>query len=129
MLDGWTFRRGLVEAIWLDASVFLDRAADLFAAFPTLTVAKLKRAAGHLPELAASPWLAHLRGLDLSGNDITGAALACLTASRNICLVYPTVAATGFVRQSPDAPGRGQADRFHRHAPLGVSRPVLQPAG
>lgn len=87
VLDGWTFRRGLVEAVRLDASVFLDRAADLFAVFPTLTVAKLSRAAGHLPELAATPWLAHLRGLDLSDNDLTGKDLACLTASRNICLL------------------------------------------
>ena len=87
VLAGWTFRRGLVEAIRVDSSVFLDRAADLFAAFPTLTVAKLMRAAGHLPELAASPWLAHLRGLDLSDNDITGPEIGCLTASRNICLL------------------------------------------
>jgi uncharacterized protein (TIGR02996 family) len=87
VLDGWTFRRGLVEAIRLDVSVFLDRADDLFAAFPTLTVAKLSRAVGDLPELAASPWLAHLRGLDLSDNDITGKDLARLSASRNICLL------------------------------------------
>jgi uncharacterized protein (TIGR02996 family) len=87
VLDGWTFRRGLVEAVRLDASVFLDRAADLFAAFPTLTVVKLRRVAGHLPELAASPWLAHLRGLDLSDSDIAGADLGCLTSSRNICLL------------------------------------------
>jgi uncharacterized protein (TIGR02996 family) len=87
VLAGWTFRRGLVEAVRVDASVFLDRAADLFAAFPTLTVAKLTRAAGHLPELAACPWLAHLRGLDLSDNDITGPEIGCLTASRNTCLL------------------------------------------
>jgi hypothetical protein len=50
-------------------------------------VAKLTRAAGHLPELSASPWLAHLRGLDLSENSIESDALAYLTASRFICLL------------------------------------------
>jgi uncharacterized protein (TIGR02996 family) len=87
VLDGWAFRRGLVEAVRADASVFLDHAADMFAEWPTLTVAKLMRAGGHIPELAASPWLAHLRGLDLSDNGIDSAALASLTASRFICLL------------------------------------------
>src|SRR5258707_2978965 len=68
VLDGWVFRRGLVEAVRADASVFLDNAADWFAEWPTLSVAKLTRAAGPLPELAESPWLAHLSGLDLCDN-------------------------------------------------------------
>src|SRR5262245_48466591 len=87
VLDGWAFRRGLVEAVRADASVFLDYAADWFAEWPTLTVARLTRAAGHLSELAASPWLAHLRGLDLSDNGIDAAALTDLTASRLLCLL------------------------------------------
>src|SRR5262245_33053202 len=52
-LHGWTFRRGLLEAIQADASVFLDHAANWFAEWPTLTVVKLTRARDHLPELAA----------------------------------------------------------------------------
>lgn len=87
VLDGWTFRRGFVEAVEADASVFLDHAADWFAEWPTLGVAKLTRAAGHLPELAESPWLAHLRGLDLSDNGIELGGLAHLTASRFLCLL------------------------------------------
>jgi uncharacterized protein (TIGR02996 family) len=87
VLDGWTFRRGLVEAIRVDASVFLEYAADWFAEWPTLAVAKLTRAAGHLEELADCPWLAHLRGLDLSDCDIDGEGLAPLTFSRNIGLL------------------------------------------
>jgi uncharacterized protein (TIGR02996 family) len=87
VLDGWTFRRGLVEAVRADASVFLDHAADWFAEWPTLTVAKLTRACGHVRDLAASPWLAHLRGLDLSENGIDAATLAYLTASRFVCLL------------------------------------------
>jgi uncharacterized protein (TIGR02996 family) len=87
VLSGWAFRRGLVEAVRVDAAVFLDNAADWFAEWPTLTVAKLTCASGHLPELAASPWLAHLRGLDLSDNSIDADALASLTASRFVCLL------------------------------------------
>jgi uncharacterized protein (TIGR02996 family) len=87
VLHGWTFRRGLVETVQADASVFLDNAEEWFAEWPTLTVAKLTRAGEHLPELAASPWLAHLRGLDLSSNGIDAAALACLTRSRFIGLL------------------------------------------
>jgi uncharacterized protein (TIGR02996 family) len=87
VLDGWAFRRGLVEAVRADASVFLEHAAEWFAEWPTLAVAKLTRAGGHLPELASSPWLAHLRGLDLSDNDIEPDGLAYLTASRFVCLL------------------------------------------
>jgi uncharacterized protein (TIGR02996 family) len=87
VLDGWAFRRGFVEAVRADASVFLDNAADWFAEWPTLMVAKLTRLGDQLPELAASLWLAHLRGLDLSDNDIEAGALAYLTASRFVCLL------------------------------------------
>src|SRR5262245_9664223 len=58
-LHGCTFRRGFVEAVSADAAAFLDRAADWFAEWPTLTVAKLTRVGDLLPEVAASPWLAH----------------------------------------------------------------------
>jgi uncharacterized protein (TIGR02996 family) len=87
LLDGWAFHHGLVEAVHADASAFLDHAADWFALWPTLKVAKLTRAGGHLAALAASPWLAHLRGLDLSDNGIDSAALAHLSASRYVCLL------------------------------------------
>ncbi len=87
VLASWTFRRGFVEAVQADASVFLDCAADWFAEWPPLNVAKLTRAGHLLPELAASPWLAHLRGLDLSNNGIDSAGLAHLTASRFLCLL------------------------------------------
>jgi uncharacterized protein (TIGR02996 family) len=87
VLSGWTFRRGFVEAVEADTSVFLDQAANWFAVWPTLTVAKLNRLEDHLPELAASPWLAHLRGLDLSDNGIDADALVFLTESRFICLL------------------------------------------
>jgi hypothetical protein len=65
----------------------IDNAAEWFAEWPTLSVAKLTRAGGHLPELASSPWLAHLRGPDLSNNGIDSAALAYLTGSHFICLL------------------------------------------
>jgi uncharacterized protein (TIGR02996 family) len=87
VLDGWAFRRGFVEAIRADASIFLEQAPAWFAQWPTLSVAKLTRVAGHLPELASSPWLAHLRGLDLGDNGIDSGELAHLTASRFVCLL------------------------------------------
>lgn len=87
MLDGWAFRRGFLEAVTADASRFLEYAEEWFATWPTLSVAKLTRAGGHLPELAASPWLAYLRGLDLSDNGIDSTALSHLTASRHVCLL------------------------------------------
>src|SRR5947208_576510 len=36
VLHGWTFRRGLVEAVQVDAAAFLDNAAEWFALWPTL---------------------------------------------------------------------------------------------
>lgn len=65
----------------------LGGAAHWFAEWPTLTVAKLTRVDDHLIELASSPWLAHLRGLDLSNNGIDAAALVHLTSSRFISLL------------------------------------------
>ena len=87
VLTGWSFRRGLVEAVCADASDFLEYADEWFAEWPTLSVVKLTRASGHLPELAASPWLAHLHGLDLSDNDINDESLVYLTTSRYIPLL------------------------------------------
>ena len=86
-LGDWAFRRGLVEAVKVDASGFLDHAAEWFVAWPTLTVAKLTRAGGHLAELAASPWLAKPAGLDLSDNGLESDVLAYLTASHFVCLL------------------------------------------
>jgi uncharacterized protein (TIGR02996 family) len=55
VLGGWAFRRGFVEAVRADASVFLDNAAAWFAEWPTLAAVKLTRARGHFPELT---WIA-----------------------------------------------------------------------
>ena len=54
VLEGWAFRRGLVEAVRADASVFLDHAPGWFARWPTLRVAKLTRASSP-PTGAHSP--------------------------------------------------------------------------
>jgi len=67
--------------------MFLQHVDEWFAEWPTLSVVKLSRAHGQLAEVAASPWLAHLRGLDLSDNDIEDSELAYLTSSRFIGLL------------------------------------------
>jgi uncharacterized protein (TIGR02996 family) len=82
VLGGWAFRRGLVEAVRADASAFLEHAGEWFARWPTLAVVQLRRAAARLPELAASPWLAHLRGLEMRCNGIGANSLRRLTESR-----------------------------------------------
>jgi uncharacterized protein (TIGR02996 family) len=85
VLGGWAFRRGLVEAVRADASAFLEHAADWFARWPTLSVIQLRNATLRVRELAESPWLAHLRGLELRGNGIDARSLRHLTESRYLC--------------------------------------------
>jgi hypothetical protein len=50
-------------------------------------VAQPTRAGVHLPEWAASPWPAHLRGPDPGDNGVDAAAPAHLTASRFVRLL------------------------------------------
>jgi uncharacterized protein (TIGR02996 family) len=87
LLHGWAFRRGLLEAVHADASVFLEFAEQWLARWPTLSVAKLSRADGHLRDLARCPFVAHLRGLDLSNNGITARTLPELLDSQFLCLL------------------------------------------
>jgi uncharacterized protein (TIGR02996 family) len=56
------FRRGFIDDLWLDAEVFVKRAADLFALVP-FTGVSLRRAAPWAARLAACPWLSQLSSL------------------------------------------------------------------
>jgi uncharacterized protein (TIGR02996 family) len=59
------FSRGLVEAVTLDADLFLARAERLFRHAPVRRVFFLDE--GDLARLLASPWLARLTALDFDG--------------------------------------------------------------
>src|SRR5262245_25005118 len=75
----WEFRRGFIEHVRIDATVFLSHAAALFAAAPVRSV-ELHQTAGVLPAVAASPYLARLSALDL-GIERMGAGGAKALAS------------------------------------------------
>jgi uncharacterized protein (TIGR02996 family) len=79
----WEYRRGFVEGVGLPASAFLGHAAALFRAGP---VRELKLYGGDavMPELAACPWLARLRTLDLERNDLGDADVEALALSPHL---------------------------------------------
>jgi uncharacterized protein (TIGR02996 family) len=64
LVTGWQFCRGFVEAVWLDAATFLDRAAELYERAPVLQL-YLSGAAPVAERLFASPYLRRIRGLSL----------------------------------------------------------------
>jgi uncharacterized protein (TIGR02996 family) len=63
------FRRGFLESVYIDAEKFLTHAETLFRLHPLRHVALGHRAEGHLAALAASPYLARLASLEMSGYD------------------------------------------------------------
>ena len=74
------FRRGLLEDAEMDAAVFLGRSEELFRAAPLRNVT-LRRAAGRLAELSASPWLERLAGLCLADNGVAPSDVVALALS------------------------------------------------
>lgn len=84
-LSGWSFRRGLVEAVELDAGAFVEHAESLFSENPSLEAVRLTGAGPHLADLAACPWLACVQALDLRDGGVTPADLAHLADSRYVC--------------------------------------------
>ncbi len=82
-----TFRRGFLEAVHASSLDFLEHAPDWFERWPTLSVAKLTGSYHHIGTLAESPWLAHLRGLDLSDNELGAQEIKLLSDSRFIALL------------------------------------------
>jgi uncharacterized protein (TIGR02996 family) len=61
------FRRGFVEALHLSTAAFLRRGERLFRKIPLLRVVLTAARPERMPELAASPLLARLTGLQLYG--------------------------------------------------------------
>jgi hypothetical protein len=83
LVDSVDFGRGFVERITLTARDFLDRAATIFAKAPVLH-AQLTRAHGQCAALAASPYLSHLRSLDLSLNRLDDTDAIALAGSPHL---------------------------------------------
>jgi uncharacterized protein (TIGR02996 family) len=82
LADDYWFRRGFVEEVEIDADALLAHAPAVFASAP-VRHARLRGVHEDLAPLAASPWLARLRGVGLSYgwyqiNDGDLAALATL---------------------------------------------------
>jgi uncharacterized protein (TIGR02996 family) len=84
------FRRGLPDAVALDAAAFLERGEELFdnTAYEPgrtfLTRVRLNDAARSLPALAMSSLLRRVQELDLGGSDLGNGGLAALLASRHL---------------------------------------------
>jgi uncharacterized protein (TIGR02996 family) len=74
-----SFRRGFLDRISVTVSAFLKRGRGLLAS--PLRELHLRGASGKVTSLAAASLLARVSGLDFSGNRLTGADLAALTAS------------------------------------------------
>jgi uncharacterized protein (TIGR02996 family) len=78
------FRRGFIEALSLDCSTFLARAAELFQLTP-LQRLRLVDAGSHLADLAASPYLGDLQDLafiDYYRDPLDATMVAALAQSR-----------------------------------------------
>jgi len=77
------FQRGFVEYIRTDAARFLAHADTLFRRAPIRDV-DLTAVKPRAVEVFASPWLARLRSLDLSGNDLEDAEVEVLARSPHL---------------------------------------------
>jgi uncharacterized protein (TIGR02996 family) len=81
-LQRWLFRRGFLEQVRCRASHFLQH--DGLIDREPLAQVSLQRTAGVLDNLAASPLLGRLTGLDLSYNFLGDAGVAVLASSAHL---------------------------------------------
>jgi uncharacterized protein (TIGR02996 family) len=81
--EGWTMQRGFVEAVAIDADLFLARAEKLLAAAPVQTV-KLNATPPVVHQLADCPHLARLSGLQLHANYLGDDGLRVLLRSPHL---------------------------------------------
>jgi uncharacterized protein (TIGR02996 family) len=79
----WHFGRGFVEGVTLRAAEFLAHGDDLSRLAPIREV-RLLDAVKHLPDLAASPYLPRVTGLDLSHQPLTREGLQKLLNSPHL---------------------------------------------
>jgi uncharacterized protein (TIGR02996 family) len=143
----WEFRRGFIEGITVRTGDFLANGDELFRLAPIRHV-RLLGAADLLPELAGSPHLARMRGLDLRHQPIDadhfrflmrsthlqelhalnlrGTAL-CTTAGMRLLATWPALAALRSLDLS-DHPAPPAGNQPRRWGSLDERR-ALQPSG
>ncbi|OWK47375.1 TIGR02996 domain-containing protein [Fimbriiglobus ruber] len=80
MVVGVEFRRGVADAVSVDAGTFLARGDELFRLAPVRRV-RILDAARHIGRLAQCPFLASVRELDLCGNDLGNGGVNVLARS------------------------------------------------
>jgi uncharacterized protein (TIGR02996 family) len=77
------YRRGFVTEVGASTESFVGRGEALFRAAP-IRLVRLTKAVRHLAELAASPLLGRLAGLDLYANELGEAGVQALAASPHL---------------------------------------------
>ncbi|MEV4715268.1 hypothetical protein [Micromonospora sp. NPDC049374] len=80
LVDAWRLRRGFVESVTMRADALLDHGVEVWRAAPIRHLV-LTDVAGHAADIADSPLLGSLVGLDLGGNPIGDAGVRHLAGS------------------------------------------------
>ncbi len=76
------FRRGFVEVVWMQAAIFVQRAAKLFENDPVVELRVLKSNSREFSLLLECPELSRIQTLDLSDRKIGDRGIACLHSSK-----------------------------------------------
>jgi uncharacterized protein (TIGR02996 family) len=133
LVSGYEFRRGFVEGITAGYREFAGRAAQLFRLAPIRRV-RLVLPMSEVSSLAACPYLARLRALDLTGNRFGDHGLSLLLASPHLqgltALVLRDTGLTGAgalaLAKSPALARLESLDLARNHVPPGAVRALLQ---
>jgi uncharacterized protein (TIGR02996 family) len=83
LASDWTYRRGFIESVAVDASAFVARGAELFRRGPVRRVRFLD-AGRCIARLVESPLLARVREIDLCGNFLGNGGVAQLARARDL---------------------------------------------
>ena len=83
LVSAWEFRRGVIDAVAVDAGQFLASGAALFDLAPVRKV-RFRNVGDRLAKLVQSPLLELVRELDLSGNDLGNGGPNLLARSRHL---------------------------------------------
>ncbi len=81
--SGWEFRRGLLEAVTVEGSAFIDRGEELFHLGPIRSVRFLE-AAKCLPAVMQMPLLGHIRELDLCNSYIGNGGVVTIARAKHL---------------------------------------------